>query len=130
MTSQKKRGSPQSWNHVEIQEFYRAAFREGVVPYFEVPSDIAPTSPLLHKNSRFLYVLSGKGGIKIYDRKYAMEPGPLSLCFPEKFPKSWKFWSRCALAFLFIPQSAPPADPSRPEPHLLCQRSFIVALYL
>ncbi len=82
MTSQKKRGSSEQRNHVEIQEFYRVAFREGIVPYFEVQSDDAPTKPLLHKNSRFLYVLSGKGVIKIYDREYAMEPGAVIALLP------------------------------------------------
>ncbi|MDY4033447.1 MAG: AraC family transcriptional regulator [Pyramidobacter sp.] len=79
MTSRKKLGQGK---RVEIQEFYRTAFREGVVTYFEVQSDSAPTKPLLHKNSRFLYVLSGKGTIRIYDKDYAMEPGAVIALLP------------------------------------------------
>ncbi len=79
MTSRK---NPGQGKRVEIQEFYRTASREGVATYFEVQSDSAPTRPLLHKNSRFLYVLSGKGTIRIYDKDYAMEPGAVIALLP------------------------------------------------
>ena len=79
MTSRK---NPGQRKRVEIQEFYRTASREGVATYFEVQSDSAPTKPLLHKNSRFLYVLSGKGTIRIYDKNYTMEPGAVIALLP------------------------------------------------
>lgn len=67
---------------VEIQETSYLAFHEGERVFFEVQSDELPTEPLLHKNSRFLYILSGKGKIRIQGELHELSPGRVVALLP------------------------------------------------
>lgn len=62
---------------VEIQNPYKAKVSERDLITLDLQTDFAPTRPLLHKESRFLYVLSGQAKIKIQNKIYTMEEGDL-----------------------------------------------------
>ncbi|WP_054252699.1 AraC family transcriptional regulator [Neofamilia massiliensis] len=62
---------------VEIQNPYKAKVSERDLITLDLQTDFSPTRPLLHKESRFLYVLSGQAKIKIQNKIYTMEEGDL-----------------------------------------------------
>lgn len=59
---------------VKIQEQFQEFIDDNYVFVFDVQSDSKATEPLLHKYSRFLYVLEGKGRININNKIYDLEP--------------------------------------------------------
>ncbi|MDD7462907.1 MAG: AraC family transcriptional regulator [Anaerococcus sp.] len=59
---------------VKIQEQFQEFIDDNYVFVFDVQSDSKATEPLLHKYSRFLYVLEGKGKININNKIYDLEP--------------------------------------------------------
>ncbi|MDO5027727.1 MAG: AraC family transcriptional regulator [Bacillota bacterium] len=67
---------------VEIQNPYRAKLSENDLITLDLQTDFAPTKPLLHEESRFLYVLSGQAKIKIQNKVYTMEEGVLMALNP------------------------------------------------
>lgn len=60
-----------------IQASYEAQLSDKNLVLFDVQTDSAPTEPLLHRESRFLYVLSGQGKIRIQQSIHEMRPGVL-----------------------------------------------------
>lgn len=62
---------------IEIQNPYKAKVSERDLITLDLQTDFFPTRPLLHKESRFLYVLSGQAKIKIQNKIYTMEEGDL-----------------------------------------------------
>lgn len=62
---------------IEIQNPYKAKVSERDLITLDLQTDFSPTRPLLHKESRFLYVLSGQAKIKIQNKIYTMEEGDL-----------------------------------------------------
>lgn len=60
---------------IKIQELYNESIDENYIFSFEIQSDDKPTEPLLHKHSRFLYIIDGIGKIKIQDKIIDLSPG-------------------------------------------------------
>lgn len=59
---------------ITIQENHKALQTSSNLLILDVQSDARPTKPLLHKQSRFLYILEGEGKIKIEDNVYDLHP--------------------------------------------------------
>ncbi|MGI5950061.1 AraC family transcriptional regulator [Peptoniphilus sp.] len=59
---------------IKIQEQFQEFVDKNFIFAFDIQSDSHPTEPLLHKNSRFLYILEGKGKIKISNHIYDLSP--------------------------------------------------------
>lgn len=59
---------------IKIQEQFQEFFDNTFIFTFDIQSDSHSTEPLLHKNSRFLYILEGKGKIKIGNKYYDLKP--------------------------------------------------------
>lgn len=62
---------------VEIQNPYKAKVSERDLITLDLQTDFSPTRPLLHKESRFLYVLSGQAKIKVQNKIYTMKEGDM-----------------------------------------------------
>lgn len=59
---------------IKIQEQFHEFVDKNFIFAFDIQSDSHPTEPLLHKNSRFLYILEGSGKIKISNNIYDLSP--------------------------------------------------------
>lgn len=59
---------------IQIQEQFQEFIDDNHVFVFDVQNDVKPTDPLLHKYSRFLYILEGKGKININKKVYDLKP--------------------------------------------------------
>ncbi|MGO3018618.1 MAG: AraC family transcriptional regulator [Anaerococcus sp.] len=59
---------------IKIQEQFQEFIDNNYVFVFDVQNNLSPTEPLLHKYSRFLYILEGKGKININNKIYNLEP--------------------------------------------------------
>lgn len=59
---------------IKIQEQFQEFVDKNFIFTFDIQSDSHPTEPLLHKNSRFLYILEGNGKIKISNNIYDLSP--------------------------------------------------------
>lgn len=59
---------------IKIQEQFHEFVDKNFIFAFDIQSDSHPTDPLLHKNSRFLYILEGSGKIKISNNIYDLSP--------------------------------------------------------
>ncbi len=69
-------------NYIEIQGTYSTTLREGQIASFDLETDLNSTKPLLHKQSRFLYIIEGKGKILIQNQVHIMEPGVVITLLP------------------------------------------------
>lgn len=67
---------------LKIQESDRSLLDDTHIVSFDVQCDSAPTDPLLHKHSRFLYILEGRAKIKIQNQIYDMIPGAVIALLP------------------------------------------------
>ena len=67
---------------VHIQHTYEANISDRNIALFDIQTDFAPTKALLHKQSRFLYVVSGLAQIKIQNKIYTMKPGVMIALLP------------------------------------------------
>ncbi len=67
---------------IEIQKTFNRQDREGDIISFDVEVDYTKTTPLLHKESRFLYILEGEGKIKVLDREFDLRPGIIIALLP------------------------------------------------
>lgn len=67
---------------IEIQKTFNRQDREGDIVSFDVEVDYTKTTPLLHKESRFLYILEGEGKIKVLDREFDLRPGVIIALLP------------------------------------------------
>lgn len=67
---------------IEIQKTFNKQDREGGIVSFDVEVDYTKTSPLLHKESRFLFVLEGEGKMKVLDREFDLRPGIIVALLP------------------------------------------------
>lgn len=67
---------------LHIQHTYEANISDSNIALFDVQTDFAPTKPLLHKQSRFLYILSGIAQIKIQNKIYTMKKGVIIALLP------------------------------------------------
>ena len=60
---------------IKIQENYNETVDNNYIFNFDIQSDSKPTDPLLHKHSRFIYILEGRGKIKIQNKIIDLFPG-------------------------------------------------------
>lgn len=67
---------------IEIQKTFNRQDKEGDIISFDVEVDYTKTTPLLHKESRFLYILEGEGKIKVLDREFDLRPGAIIALLP------------------------------------------------
>ncbi|EFM25221.1 transcriptional regulator, AraC family [Peptoniphilus duerdenii ATCC BAA-1640] len=67
---------------IEIQKTFNRQDKEGDIISFDVEVDYTKTTPLLHKESRFLYILEGEGKIKVLDREFDLRPGVIIALLP------------------------------------------------
>lgn len=67
---------------IEIQKTFNRQDKEGGIISFDVEVDYTKTTPLLHKESRFLYILEGEGKIKVLDREFDLRPGVIIALLP------------------------------------------------
>lgn len=67
---------------IEIQKTFNRQDKEGDIVSFDVEVDYTKTTPLLHKESRFLYILEGEGKIKVLDREFDLRPGVIIALLP------------------------------------------------
>lgn len=68
--------------YVTLQDSFSSSMNESNLISFDIQSDDGKTLPLMHKHSRFLYILEGEGKIKIQDRVYKMAPGTVISILP------------------------------------------------
>lgn len=68
--------------YVTLQDSFSSSMTESNLISFDIQSDNGKTLPLMHKHSRFLYILEGEGKIKIQDRVYKMAPGTVISILP------------------------------------------------
>ncbi|WP_311482402.1 helix-turn-helix domain-containing protein [uncultured Anaerococcus sp.] len=68
--------------YVTLQDSFSSSITESNLISFDIQSDKGKTLPLMHKHSRFLYILEGEGKIKIQDRVYKMTPGAVISILP------------------------------------------------
>lgn len=67
---------------IRIQNSYKANLDDKSIASINIETDYKPTKPLLHKKSRFLLVLSGKGKIKIQSKVHEMKAGTMISLLP------------------------------------------------
>lgn len=67
---------------IEIQRTYLRTEREGDIVSFDIETDYNKTTPLLHKQSRFLYILEGKGKLRVHDKIFDLMPGVVVTLLP------------------------------------------------
>lgn len=67
---------------ISIQDLGKRSKKENYIIDFDVQTDLAPTKPLIHKNSRFLYILEGRGKIEIQNKIYDLYPGVVVSILP------------------------------------------------
>ena len=67
---------------VTLQDSFSQNLNESNLISFDIQTDSGKTLPLMHKHSRFLYILEGAGKIKIQDKVYDMAPGTVISILP------------------------------------------------
>lgn len=67
---------------VTLQDSFSSNLHESNLISFDIQTDSGKTLPLMHKNSRFLYILEGIGKIKIQDKVYDLAPGTVISILP------------------------------------------------
>ena len=68
--------------YVTLQDSFSSSLTESNLISFDIQSDNGKTLPLMHKHSRFLYILEGEGKIKIQDKVYKMAPDTVISILP------------------------------------------------
>lgn len=68
--------------YITLQDSFSSSMTESNLISFDIQSDNGRTLPLMHKHSRFLYILEGEGKIKIQDKVYKMAPGVVISILP------------------------------------------------
>lgn len=68
--------------YITLQDSFSSSMTESNLISFDIQSDNGSTLPLMHKHSRFLYILEGEGKIKIQDKVYKMAPGAVISILP------------------------------------------------
>lgn len=68
--------------YITLQDSFSSSMTESNLLSFDIQSDNGKTLPLMHKHSRFLYILEGEGKIKIQDKVYKMAPGAVISILP------------------------------------------------
>ena len=68
--------------YITLQDSFSSSMTESNLISFDIQSDNGKTLPLMHKHSRFLYILEGEGKIKIQDKVYKMAPGTVISILP------------------------------------------------
>lgn len=68
--------------YITLQDSFSSSMTESNLISFDIQSDNGKTLPLMHKHSRFLYILEGEGKIKIQDKVYKMAPGVVISILP------------------------------------------------
>ncbi len=71
-----------SANKLTIQHSAKDILNYSDIAIFDVQTDFAPTKALLHKESRFLYIISGMAKIKIQGKVHEMKKGILITLLP------------------------------------------------
>lgn len=67
---------------IKVQDSFKDPLSDSFILKFDIQSDNQPTEPLLHTNSRFLYILEGYGKIKIQNEIYEMKSGSVISILP------------------------------------------------
>lgn len=62
---------------IKIQDQFQEFIDNNYVFIFDIQNNSSPTEPLLHKYSRFLYILEGKGKININNRIHNLDPNTI-----------------------------------------------------
>lgn len=68
--------------YITLQDSFSSSMTGSNLISFDIQSDNGKTLPLMHKHSRFLYILEGEGKIKIQDKVYKMAPGAVISILP------------------------------------------------
>lgn len=68
--------------YITLQDSFSSSMTDSNLISFDIQSDNGKTLPLMHKHSRFLYILEGEGKIKIQDKVYKMGPGAVISILP------------------------------------------------
>lgn len=68
--------------YITLQDSFSSSMTGSNLISFDIQSDNGRTLPLMHKHSRFLYILEGEGKIKIQDKVYKMAPGAVISILP------------------------------------------------
>ena len=68
--------------YVTLQDSFSSSLTGSNLISFDIQADDGKTLPLMHKHSRFLYILEGEGKIKIQDRVYKMAPDTVISILP------------------------------------------------
>lgn len=68
--------------YITLQDSFSSSMTDSNLISFDIQSDDGRTLPLMHKHSRFLYILEGEGKIKIQDKVYKMAPGAVISILP------------------------------------------------
>lgn len=68
--------------YITLQDSFSSSMTDSNLISFDIQSDNGKTLPLMHKHSRFLYILEGEGKIKIQDKVYKMTPGAVISILP------------------------------------------------
>lgn len=68
--------------YITLQDSFSSSMTDSNLISFDIQSDNGKTLPLMHKHSRFLYILEGEGKIKIQDKVYKMAPGAVISILP------------------------------------------------
>lgn len=68
--------------YITLQDSFSSSMTDSNLISFDIQSDNGRTLPLMHKHSRFLYILEGEGKIKIQDKVYKMTPGAVISILP------------------------------------------------
>lgn len=68
--------------YITLQDSFSSSMTDSNLISFDIQSDDGRTLPLMHKHSRFLYILEGEGKIKIQDKVYKMAPDAVISILP------------------------------------------------
>lgn len=67
---------------ITLQDSFSQNFNESNLISFDIQTDSGKTLPLMHKHSRFLYILEGVGKIKIQNKVYDIVPDTVISILP------------------------------------------------
>lgn len=68
--------------YVTLQDSFSSSMTDSNLISFDIQADNGKTLPLMHKHSRFLYILEGEGKIKIQDKIYKLTPDTVVSILP------------------------------------------------
>lgn len=62
---------------IKIQDQFEDYTNRNYIFIFDIQNNIKPTEPLMHKYSRFIYIIEGSGKIKILNKVYDLKPNTI-----------------------------------------------------